>query len=148
MQDVKTVKHRHYVGILRRLGAFAYDFVLLLAVLLLAIALLMPVSKGAIQPGNPLLQIYLFLVSFVFYGWFWTHGGQTLGMRAWKIRLELETGENLNWPQALLRFILALLTFGIGLLWCLWDHKYRALYDVLARTQIVRVDKGYVPPVK
>ena len=46
------------------------------------------------------------------------------------------------------RFILALLTFGIGLLWCLWDHKYRALYDVLARTQIIRVDKGYVPPAK
>ena len=113
MQDVKTGKHHHYVGILRRIGAFAYDFILLLAVLLLAIALLMPVSKGAIQPGNLFMQCYLFLVSFVFYGWFWTHGGQTLGMRAWKIRLELENGENLNWSQALLRFMLALLTFGI-----------------------------------
>ncbi len=146
MQDVKS-NNRHYVGILRRIGAFAYDFILLLAVLVLATALIMPFSRGAIQPGNMLLQLYLFMVSFGFYGWFWTHGGQTLGMRAWKIRVELENGENLSWSQALLRFLLALLTFGIGMLWCLWDRKDRALYDVLARTQVVRVDKGYVPPV-
>ncbi len=147
MQDKKTDMQPIYAGILRRIGAFAYDIVLLLTVLILATAVLMPISKGAIQAGNLFFQLYIFIVSFVFYGWFWTHGGQTLGMRAWKIRLQLDSGANLNWSQALLRFILAILTFGIGLLWCLWDHQYRAIYDVLARTQVVRVDKGYVPPI-
>ena len=148
MNNSNNSNQLYYVGILRRVAAFAYDFVLLLALLLLATAVLMPFSRGAIQPGNVAFQVYLFIVSFVFYGWFWTHGGQTLGMRAWKIRVELENGANLTWPQALLRFILGLLTFGIGLLWCLWDHKHRAIYDVLARTQVVRVDKGYVPPMQ
>lgn len=135
-----------YVGILRRIGAFAYDFILLLAVLFLMTAILMPVSRGFISPANIFFKIYILLTIFMFYGWFWVHGGQTLGMRAWKIRVELEDGQNLGWSQALLRFILAVLTFGIGLLWCLWDARYRALYDVLAKTQVIRVDKGYVPP--
>jgi len=135
-----------YVGILRRLGAFAYDFILLLAVLFLMTAILMPVSRGFISPANIFFKIYILLTIFIFFGWFWVHGGQTLGMRAWKIRVELEDGHNLGWSQALLRFILAVLTFGAGLLWCLWDAKYRALYDVLAKTHVIRVDKGYVPP--
>jgi len=137
-----------YAGIFRRLGAFSYDIILLIAVLFLATAALMPITRGAIQPGNIAFLIYILLVIFLFFGWFWTHGGQTLGMRAWKIRLELDNGQNLGWPQAFLRVMLGILTFGIGMLWCLWDERYRALYDVLARTQVIRVDKIYVPPLK
>jgi uncharacterized RDD family membrane protein YckC len=136
-----------YAGILRRLGAFSYDIILLIAVLFLATAVLMPFTRGAIQPGNITFLVYILVVIFLFFGWFWTHGGQTLGMRAWKIRLELDNGHSLGWSQALLRLFLGIMTFGIGLLWCLWDERYRALYDVLARTQVIRVDKVYVPPI-
>jgi len=146
-QPSSSLHDNHYVGILRRIGAFAYDFILLIAVLFLVTAILMPISRGFISPSNLFFKVYIFLTIFVFFGWFWVHGGQTLGMRAWKIRVELDDGSNLGWPQALLRFILAILTFGIGLLWCLWDKKYRALFDVLAKTQVIRVDKGYVPPM-
>ena len=135
-----------YAGIFRRMGAFSYDIILLIAVLFLATGILMPFTRGAIQPGNIGFIIYILLVIYLFFGWFWTHGGQTLGMRAWKIRLELDNGQNLSWSQALLRLMLAITTFGIGLLWCLWDPRYRAVYDVLARTQVIRVDKIYVPP--
>jgi len=136
-----------YVGIKRRIGAFAYDFILLIALLFLATAVVMPFTGGAVAAGNLLFQLYIVLVVFFFYGWFWTHGGQTLGMRAWKIRVELENGDNLNWGQAALRFVLAVMTFGVGLLWCLWDEKYRAFHDLLARTQVIRVEKRFVPKV-
>jgi len=134
-----------YVGISRRIGAFAYDLILLIALLILAAGIVMPFTKGAVAAGNIFFQIYIFLVIFLFFGWFWTHGGQTLGMRAWKIRVELNTGKNLNWSQAGLRFILAIMTFGIGLLWCLWDEKHRSFYDLLAKTQVIKVEKRYVP---
>lgn len=137
-----------YAGLLRRLGAFSYDIVLLIAVLFLATAAIMPFTRGAIQPGNLIFPVYILLVIFLFFGWFWTHGGQTLGMRAWKIRLELDNGQNLGWTQAVLRLVLGILTFGFGILWCLWDERYRGLYDVLARTQMVSVEKAFVPPTK
>jgi len=136
-----------YVGIKRRIGAFSYDIILLIALLILATAIVMPFTGGAVNEGNPVFQLYIFLVIFFFYGWFWTHGGQTLGMRAWKIRVELENGQSLNWSQATIRFTLSIMTFGIGLIWCLWDEKHRALYDRLAKTQVILVEKRYVPEI-
>lgn len=136
-----------YAGVSRRIGAFAYDIFLLAALLIIATGVIMPFTKGAVAAGNALFQVYIFLVIFGFYGWFWTHGGQTLGMRAWKIRVEFYNGDNLTWGQAGLRFILGIMTFGIGLLWCLWDKKHRAFYDLLARTQVIQVEKKFVPPV-
>lgn len=134
-----------YVGIKRRIGAFVYDIILLIALLFLATAVVMLFTQDAIHRGNIFFQVYILLVIFFFYGWFWVHGGQTLGMRAWKIRVELDSGQNLGWNQACVRFILGSLTFGIGLIWCLWDKRHRALYDQLARTQVVRVEKQYLP---
>jgi uncharacterized RDD family membrane protein YckC len=76
--------------------------------LLVATALVLPLTAGeAVRPGNPWFSFYLLSVCFLFFGWFWTHGGQTLGMRAWKIRLQRTDGKGLGWWQALLRFFLA-----------------------------------------
>jgi uncharacterized RDD family membrane protein YckC len=73
-----------------------------------ATALILPLTAGqAVGSGNAWFSSYLLLVCFLFFGWFWTHGGQTLGMRAWKIRLQRTDGEGLGWWQALLRFFLA-----------------------------------------
>jgi len=146
MSEQQTQNTPVYGGIARRLGASCYDLLLLCAALLVSTLILMPFTQAAIPEGNVLYQIYIVGVVYIFYAWFWVHGGQTLGMRAWKIRVELDNGDNLGWGVAALRLVLAILTFGAGLLWCLWDPRHRALYDVLARTQVIRVDKGYVPP--
>ena len=105
--------------VIKRLLAIIYDSLLLIAVLFLAMALLLLVSGGyQFQAGNPLVTAYLLLVSFVFFGWFWTHGGQTLGMRAWKLRLQQHTGQAVTWRHAAVRFITALpawVLFFIGI---------------------------------
>ncbi len=127
-------------GIFRRIGAFAYDCLLLIAILFISTALLLPFTEGeAINAGKLLYSIYLFIVAFLFYGWFWTHGGQTLGMRAWKIRVEQLNGQDISWPQALHRFILMCITLGLGLLWCFTNRERQAFYDRLTATRTVQL---------
>ncbi len=94
---------------LRQLIAAIYDGLLLIAVLLIAAAITVPLTQaGIIKPDNPLLSLYLFSVCFLFYAWFWVHGGQTLGMHVWHIRLEQNDGSPLTWRQAFMRFICGL----------------------------------------
>lgn len=126
----------------RRLAAIFYDALALAGILFFATACLLPFNGGeAFQPNNILYSGYLFIVSFLFFGWFWTHGGQTLGMRAWKIRVCTLQGDALSWRQAFLRFITALLSwslFGLGFLWILLSKRKAGWHDILSRTKIVR----------
>lgn len=94
--------------IIKRLLAIFYDSFLLIAVLFLAMAVMLLVSGGyQFQAGNPLMTVYLLVVSYVFFGWFWTHGGQTLGMRAWKLQVQQYNGKVITWRQAAIRFVTA-----------------------------------------
>ena len=110
-------------GLLRRLAALSYDTLLLLAVLFIVTALVLPLNGGVAIRHNPFFSSYIFLVCFLFYGWFWTHGGQTLGMRAWKLRLQGYDGGGVTWWQALARFLLA----SLWLLPLLYARKFLGL---------------------
>jgi len=127
-------------GFLRRSAAMLYDFLLLLAILFVATALLLPFNSGkAFSSGQIAYPIYLLLVSFLFYGWFWTHGGQTLGLRTWKLRVATLDNRSITWQRAMLRFLAALIswmTFGLGFFWLLIDRKKRAWHDHLSKTGI------------
>jgi len=105
-------------GFLRRLGALIYDVLLLMAVIVIAGFVALPFTGGeAPSPGNPFYQTYLFVLSYVFFAWFWTRGGQTLGMRAWRLRVQNEDGSSISWSQSLLRFmagVASVVLFGIG----------------------------------
>ena len=97
--------------------------------------------------GGTLLSINALLVSFFFYTWFWTHGGQTLGMKAWHLYLVQNEGKFINWRQATLRYLCALLswvTFGIGFIWIIFSPRRNAWHDTLSSTMIVlsRPDKN------
>lgn len=60
-------------------------------------------------------QAWQFLVLAAYFGWFWTHGGQTLAMKTWRVRVVTRDGQALRWPHALLRYLLAWLWFIPGL---------------------------------
>ena len=93
----------------RRLLSIVYDSLLLAAVIFIAYAIFMPVAKSAgIETGHPITSVYLLSVIFLFNAWFWTHGGQTLGMKTWRIKLVHENGQAISWGQALLRYLCAL----------------------------------------
>lgn len=133
-------------GLFKRLAALFYDTLLLLAVWFIAVAILLPLTGGeAFAPNNPLLTTYLLFISFFFYGWFWMHGGQTLGMRAWRLQLRNLRPGPVSWLQVLLRFMVALpsgLLFGLGYLWILIDRKHLSWHDRYSETSIVQLEKN------
>jgi uncharacterized RDD family membrane protein YckC len=139
-------------GFLRRLAAMLYDLVLLFGILLLAVLLLI-FPYGALfgeyphqEPWHRLaMQLYLLGVIGLFNGYFWVRGGQTLGMRSWRLRLLREDGEPLGPRDALRRLFWAAVTLaplGFGFLWMLADRQRLTLYDRLSRTRPVVLAKG------
>jgi len=130
-------------GLLRRLAACLYDGLVLAAVLMVAGAVWVALSRAAAAPGDWLFRGYLLGVSAAFFGAFWTRG-ETLGMRAWKLRLVAADGRPPGWGRALLRFATALLSWavvGLGFLWVLVDRDRQAWHDRLSGTRLV-VNRG------
>jgi len=127
-------------GLLRRLAAILYDLLLLIALLFIATALLLPINAGeAFTSRQIFYPFYLLVISFFFYAWFWTHGGQTLGLRAWKIKVLTFDHAPISWQQALLRFIAAILSWfalGLGFWWILIDKNHRSWHDTLSKTAL------------
>ena len=146
-----TDERRRPAGLLRRSGALLYDGLLLLAVLMMATGLFLPLTGGeAISPrDHPLLEfVYrgvLVLLTIGFFGIFWTRRGQTLGMASWRLQLEREDGGPLTWGDTVRRLAAALLSWlplGLGYLWILVDPDRRAWHDRLSRTRVVVVPKA------
>lgn len=120
-------------GIARRMGALLYDILAITALLMLAalvalgfVALLIKLDVIVLAPdqdpasvmeGNILYMTYLLAVIFWFFGGFWVRGGQTIGMRSWRIKVQNTDGSCISWKQAFIRFITAALGLSnIGVL--------------------------------
>ncbi len=138
------------VSLLRRLGAVLYDGMLIGATVLIVGGILGTLLSRLlglpeIAPGTVLAKV-MFLteifMAYLLFGWFWTHGGQTLGMRAWKIRVLTEDGYPLNWQQSFFRFVAALFSWvalGVGFWVALADPEKLTWHDRFSRTRLVRV---------
>ncbi len=128
-------------GFLRRAAAAAYDGLLLLAVLFVAAFIFIFILGNAVRPPlRYLFQAYLLAISALYFIWFWTHGGQTLAMRTWRIRLLTVDGREVDAKAATLRFALALANLallGVGWWWAWFDRDRCFLHDRLAGTRIV-----------
>lgn len=84
---------------------------------------------------------HFFIVLLVYFVWFWSHGGQTLAMKTWRIRLLTRDGQPVRPAQALLRYLLcwpSLALGGIGILWAMVDRNGQFLHDRIAGTQLVK----------
>jgi uncharacterized RDD family membrane protein YckC len=129
-----------------RLASLLYESVLLVPVLFVAaLPFLLLTHDAASRWMKPLFQLWLLAVLGLYFGYCWVKGGQTLAMKAWRIRVQRADGAALSWRQALLRFVLACWTLapaGLGLLWALVDRDRQFLHDRLAGTRIVRLVSG------
>jgi uncharacterized RDD family membrane protein YckC len=112
-------------------------------VLFLAALLFLLVTRDASSTWmKPLFQLWLLCVLGLYFGYCWVKSGQTLAMKAWRIRVQRLDGALVSPRQAALRFVLACWTVapaGLGLLWALVDRDRQFLHDRLAGTRIVRV---------
>lgn len=151
----------------RRLIALVYDLFAVTAIVMVVGLLCQLATHGQLvatgaqtriawwyQPLQGLVVAAYFLAS-------WLRGGQTLGMRPWRIRVIARDGGQPTTRQALLRLLVAalpLLALGLApllgmrgalwtltLAWVLWlvpalfDPRRRALHDLAAGTEIRRL---------
>ncbi|XRD81650.1 RDD family protein [Dyella halodurans] len=152
----------------RRLLALVYDLLAVVAIVMVVGYVCQRVTGGTLirtdghariawwyQPLQALVVSAYFVVS-------WLRGGQTLGMRPWRIRLIASGGGRPTLVQALIRLLVAaspMLLLGLtpwvgtrGAVWAVvigwagwfavaaFDPRRRALHDLVARTELRRID--------
>ncbi|HET7608588.1 MAG TPA: RDD family protein [Gammaproteobacteria bacterium] len=126
----------------RRLAAFCYDLLLIVALAASFTALVVAVRLGAgVPPGTWWFSLSLLGLIAAFFCGFWAHGGQTLGMRAWRIRVVRDDGGALTLARAAARFVcgvVAAAPAGLGLWWSFLDERKRGWHDRWTGTRVVR----------
>ena len=134
-------------GVWRRLGAMFYDTLLVVASLMVVTALFLPLTGGeaitADQVGSAFEYLYrsvLLVVIVLYFGWPWTRSGQTVGMMAWRLRLERNDGSMVRWsdvPKRLAGATVSLLAAGMGYWWIWIDRERRTWHDRWTDTRVV-----------
>lgn len=127
-------------SIFKRLAVIVYDLLLLIAVFFAATLALLPFQKDNLfEPNSWMFSVYLLLVSFLFYGWFWTRSGQTLGLLAWKLQIVNQDGGRISWKQAFIRFVIAILSWGLcgaGILWMMFNKERLMWHDIASKSHM------------
>lgn len=135
-------------GLWLRLLAGIYDLLPLLGLWFLAGVLALAVTGGSLDAHRLahklIVQGFVLALTAGYFVMSWTRGGQTLGMRAWRLRVVGSDGRPPPWPRALLRFGVALISLGVaglGFAWALFDTEKRTWHDVAAGTLMVRAEQ-------
>jgi uncharacterized RDD family membrane protein YckC len=137
-------------GVLRRFGAMLYDALLVVALGIVVTALFLPLTGGkAITPAESgalehIYQAVLLLMIVLFFCVFWTWRGQTVGMIAWRLRVERSDGSVLTWRDALLRLggaCVSLAALGLGYFWIWIDRDGLTWHDRWSGTRVVVLPK-------
>ena len=123
--------------IARLYGCFFYEAIIQVALWFL-ITLFILISLGEGNTINPsLLGFFLWLSSGIYFIYSWVNGGQTLAMRAWK--LKLLPPKNFKLTFFIYRYILASIGFFIFLsfyLFILFGGK-KYIHDMILKSQII-----------
>ncbi len=128
------------VGLARRMGAVFYDLLIVVAALFIATIFW---TAAGVTFGHPWYRAYVafvYLSAFVYFGWCWVRGGQTVGMKVWKIKLVSTDARRFGWPAAMARSAAALLsavTLGAGFWWVLFDRDGLAWHDRLSSSRLI-----------
>ena len=127
-------------GLLRRCLVMLYDALVVIALLFIAALVALPVTGDRVRVlHDPWYTAWIMGAWFLYLGWCWTQGGQTLGMRAWRVRICTDRAGKVAWPAALLRFAVSLFSaaaLGLGFLWA-WSNPQRATWhDLASRTRL------------
>lgn len=121
-------------GVWRRLACFVYEGVLLFGVLMISAYLYgtLTQQRHALQ-GQMGLRIFLFLVLGLYFTWFWSHGGQTVAMKAWHVRLVDRAGRPVTSGRAWLRYALSWVWFVPALAAAWWAelHGTGAIFGLM-----------------
>lgn len=152
----QTSQALKFSGLMRRLAALIYDSFLLFGITFAGYGTLLLLLKiifhgvdnlEDVQPGPALQWLFAF-------GWFasmlsyyyisWRKQGQTMGMKAWRLRLQQHDGTLASPKQCIVRGIsapLSMLCLGLGYLWILLPNSKGCFHDLITDTEVVVVKK-------
>jgi uncharacterized RDD family membrane protein YckC len=123
-----------------RLLAILYDSLPMIPLVFVTSAVLLFAHGGKpVKAGSWLswLEILIYLSVVGSYAVIsWRRGGQTMGMRPWRL-VDYE-GKNAPLGKLCLRYLIAILSGGSVLLWSLIDKEKRGLHDIMCGTYFVR----------
>lgn len=128
---------------MKRLGALLYDSLLIVAIWMATLFVAVATNSGEAIEGL-WVQFILALEVLLYYGYCWIRTGQTLGMRAWRLRLVDEDGNGVGVMAIVKRSLLAPFSyalFGIGLLWLYVGSRQQTWHDRFSATYVVQLPK-------
>ena len=140
-------------GFLARFVAWIVDGIavaVLLAVFTAAIGLLGAQASGAggdpqsvlSRVAAPIGMMLLPMVQFLYFGYVWSHGDQSVGMRLLSLKVIRRNQEPLTFLRAGLRgtvgYWVSGLILGLGYLWAAVDANREAWHDKIFDTWVVR----------
>jgi uncharacterized RDD family membrane protein YckC len=136
-------------GFGRRFAALIYDAFLLAALLMIYTGIVMLFTRHAMLPENSGAWVYLYRAGLLgvigsYYVLNWIRSGQTLGMRAWRLRAVSDSGKPLGTRASLLRFVCGCLAWppaALGVLWLYVDRDHLAIHDRLSHTRVVKLTR-------
>ena len=134
----------------RRLAAIIYDGLILIALYILAGFILVGILRAATGefPGAFPASVnfsLMFIICFFYYTHSWMRGGQTIGMKSWRIKLISEYKPQMRISQCMRRTgvgFFSLLLAGLGYWWALFDKRQRSWHDMASMTRIIYMPKG------
>ena len=130
-------------GIPRRLGAFIYDLLLILSLWMMTLWIWILINDGEAIYGL-FVQLVLMIEVIAFYVYCWMRTGQTLGMRAWKIKIVDVDGENPTLKQSIVRLIVLPVSwsvFGLGFFWFYFSKTQQTWHDRFSHTFTVKLSE-------
>lgn len=147
-----SAKHFPIAPLSRRMAALVYDGLILIALYIMAGFLIVAAIKATNQgqfPGTLPAAVnfsLMFIIAFFYYSDSWRRrNGQTIGMKAWGIRLINENDGPIQLSQCMLRIgigFFSLVTFGLGFVWMLFDKRQRNWHDMASLTRVIFIPKA------
>ena len=127
--------------LIKRLIACVYELLVLIAIWMLVTWLFLLCFHSAESPSmRLLLQVFLWLSAGVYFVLSWYRSGQTLALKAWKMKIVYHDNKTLSLTQACLRYILAsllMMPFGLTIVWSFFDKDHQFLHDRLLKTKCI-----------
>ncbi|WP_281268754.1 RDD family protein [Wenzhouxiangella sediminis] len=132
-------------GLLRRVASMVYDTLLVIALVMVAAAFVVIPAGSEIRSGTLWFQAYILVVWWAYFAVCWRLRAQTVGMRAWRVKLVARKGERVSWGATVVRFLVAWISaaaLGLGFLWSLFEPRRRTWHDLASATGLVVIPKA------
>lgn len=138
-----------FAGYAQRLLAYIVDAVILGVVVVVLSFVLFAIVAGAASSDSDGLAaagvvvwlILILVVSLAYFPYFWARGGQTPGMRMFRLRVVRDVdGGPISGTAAVLRLFgywVNQVVFYIGFIWIFVDKRRRGWHDLIAGTVVI-----------